>query len=153
MEVKAAFNNADKSVLGKRMEELGLEPYLIWWTMSFMADRQFKLVLDGEEGHARPVDTGIPQGSPAASIIFVTYLSGIFDAVEKACRSIRVLSCVDDIAWWAEGSNDQDVVDRLIGAVAAAGPLAARNGVSFGRGRRRLPCSIESEPAPQSIIS
>jgi hypothetical protein len=53
------------------MEELGLEPDLIRWTMSFMTDRQVRLVLDGEEGQANPVDTGIPQGSPAAQ----SYLS------------------------------------------------------------------------------
>jgi len=45
MDVKSAFNNVDKTFLGKWMEELGLEADLIRWTMSFMSDRRVKLVL------------------------------------------------------------------------------------------------------------
>ena len=99
MDVKSAFNNVNKALLGKRMEELGVEADLIHWTMSFMTDRRVKLVLDGEVGEENPVDTGVPQGSPAAPILFITYLSGIFDAVEKAAPGISGLSFVDDIGW------------------------------------------------------
>jgi len=78
------------------MEALGIEPDLIRWTGSFMSDRQVKLVLDGKTGEA-PVATDIPQGSPAAPILFVTYLSGIFDEVEAAVLGIQGLSFVDNI--------------------------------------------------------
>jgi len=47
------------------------------------SDRQVKIALDGEMGEAHPVDTGVPQGSPAAPILVITYLSGIFDEVEN----------------------------------------------------------------------
>ena len=57
MDVKSAFNNVDKTFLGKRMENLGVEADLIRWTMSFMTDRRVKLVLDGEVGEPSPVDT------------------------------------------------------------------------------------------------
>jgi hypothetical protein len=43
-----------------------------------MSDRQVKLVVDRGVGQANPVDTGIPQGSPAAQVLFITFLSGIF---------------------------------------------------------------------------
>ena len=82
MDVKSAFNNVDKMFLGKRMEELGMEADLIRWTMSFMSDRRVRLVLDGEVGEPNAVDTGVPQGSPAAPILFIMYLLGIFEAVE-----------------------------------------------------------------------
>jgi hypothetical protein len=61
---------------------MGLEPDLIRWMDYFMTGRQVKLVRDGETGDASPVDTGIPQGSPAAPILFATDLSGIFDELE-----------------------------------------------------------------------
>jgi len=109
MDVKSAFNNVDKTLLGKRMEELGVEADLIRWTMSFMSDRQVKLRLDGETGEPSAVDTGVPQGSPAAPILFVTYLSGIFEAVEQAVPGIRGLSFVDDIGWWADGRDEEAV--------------------------------------------
>jgi len=97
MDVKSAFNNVNKMILGQRMEDLGLEADLIRWTMSYMSDWQMKLVLDGETGEENPVDTGVPQGSPATPILFVTYHSCIFDAVEQAAPGISGLSFVDDI--------------------------------------------------------
>lgn len=63
---------------------------------------------------ARPVDTGIPQGSPAATILFVTYLSGVFEEVERKVPGISGLSFVDDIGWWAEGKGEE-VVSQVDG--------------------------------------
>ena len=113
MDVKSAFNNVDKTLLGKWMEELGVETDLIQWTMSFMSDRQVKLVLDGEVGEPNAVDTGVPQGSPAAPILFVTYLLGIFDVVEAAVPGVHGLSFVDDIGWWADGPDDKAVAENI----------------------------------------
>jgi len=131
MDVKPAFNNVGKTILGKRMEELGVEAVLIRWTMSFMTDRRVKYVLDGEVGDENPVDTGVPQGSPAAPILFVTYLSGILDAVEQAAPGISGLLFVDNVGWWAEGKNADEVAGKLTQAAAAAIEWAGRNGVAF----------------------
>jgi len=64
-----------------------------------MSDRRVKLVLDGERGGARPMDTGIPQGLPMAPILFVTNLSEIFDRVKSVVPGIRRLPFVDYIGW------------------------------------------------------
>ena len=99
MDVKTPFNNVNKALLGKRMEALELEPDLIRWTHNFMTGRNVKLVLDCEAGEVSPIDTGIPQGSPVAPILFATYLSGIFDEVERAVLDVQGLSFADDIGW------------------------------------------------------
>jgi len=57
-----------------------------------------RLVLDGMEGKAHEVDTGIPQGSPVAPILFTTYLSGIFEEAEKRVVGVKALSFADDIS-------------------------------------------------------
>ena len=135
MDIKSAFNNVSKTHLGRRMEALDIEPDLIRWTISFMTDRQVKLVLDGKTGEPSPVDTGIPQGSPAAPILFVTYLLGIFDEVEAAVPGVTGLSFVDDISWWAEGADDREVAAKLTAAAAASIEWAAGNGVAFDHGK------------------
>jgi hypothetical protein len=89
---ESVFNNVSKAHLGRRMEALELEPDLIRWTNSFMSNRQVKLVLDGEIGQVNPVNTGIPQGSPAAPVLFITYLSGIFNEMEQAVPGVKGLS-------------------------------------------------------------
>jgi len=120
MDVRSAFNNVSKSHLGRRMEALEIESDLIRRTGSFMSHRQVELVIDGKTGKASPVDTGIPQGSPAAPILFVTYLSGIFDEVESTAPGIRGLSFVDDIGWWADGTDDEAVAAKLSETAAAS---------------------------------
>jgi hypothetical protein len=120
MDVKSAFNHVRRTYLGKRIEALRLEPDLIRWTASFMTDRQVKLVLDGETGEVKAVDTGIPQSSPVAPILFVTYLSGIFDEVEKVVPDIKGLSFADDIAWWPKGKDAEEVAAKLAEGAAAS---------------------------------
>jgi len=131
MDVKSDFNNVSRVHLGKRMETLGIEPDLTRWTASFMSDRQVKLVLDDITGGASPVDTGIPQGSPAAPILFVTYPSAIFDKAEEVVPGVYGLSVVDDIGWWAAGTDDEVVAAMLSAAAAVALEWAAGNGVTF----------------------
>ena len=145
MDVKAAFNNVSKAILGKRMEALELEPDLIRWTDSFMTGRQVKIVLDGETGDASPVDTGIPQGSPAAPILFVTYLSGIFDEVERTVPGVKGLSFVDDIGWWAQAGNEEEIAAKLAGAAAAALNWAKDNGVAFDQGKTEAALQEEKQ--------
>jgi len=89
MDVKATFNNVSWTVPSRRLGELGIEPDLVRWTDSFMSDRRVKLVLEGREGGEHGVETGIPQGSPVAPILFTAYLSRVFDHVEEACPGIR----------------------------------------------------------------
>jgi len=131
MDVQAAFNNTDSQLLGKRMEALGIQQDLIRWTGSFMRNRKVRLVLDGTEGEAYEVDTGIPQGSPAAPILFITYLSGIFEEVEKRVPGVKALSFADDISWWAEGKNDKEVAEKLAKASKAAVAWGEENGITF----------------------
>ena len=70
------------------MEELGIEPDLIRWTDPFMSDRRVKLVLEGRESAKHEVETGVPQGFPAALMLFTAYLSGAFDYVGNECPGI-----------------------------------------------------------------
>ena len=135
MDVKSVFNNVSKVHLGRRMEVQSIKLDLIRWTTSFMSDHQVKLALDGGTGEAHPVDTGIPHGSPAAPILFITYLSGIFDEVEAIVPGVRGLSFVDDISWYAEGTDNSEVPAKLTKAVAATIKCASSNRVSFDHGK------------------
>jgi hypothetical protein len=152
MDVKSAFNNVSKVHLGKRMEELELEPDLIRCTESFMTGRQVKLVLGGETGDASPVDTGIPQGSPVAPILFVTYLSGIFGEVERTVPGVKGLSSADDIAWWAKGKDEEEVAAQLAEAAAASLDWAKDNGVAFDHGKTEAALFRKKRTASKASI-
>jgi hypothetical protein len=117
------------------MEALDLEPERILLTNSFMTGRQIKLVLDGEIGNASPVDTWIPQGSLAAPILFVTYISGIFDKVDRTVPGVKGLSFTDDIARWAKGKDGKEVAAKLTEAAAVSLDCAKNNGMAFDHGK------------------
>ena len=70
---------------------LGIEADLIRWTDSLMSDRRVRLVQEGREGEEHEVETGVSQGPPIAPILFMAYLSGVFDYVEGIKR--RSCSC------------------------------------------------------------
>ena len=99
-------------------------------------------------GSANPVDTGIPQGFPAAPILFITYLSGIFDEVERAVPGIKGLSFLDDIGWWVEGKDGEAGVAKLSDAVAASLDWAASNGVTFSHGKTEAALSRKKRQPP-----
>ena len=128
MGVKYAFNNVSRSHLGRGMEALKIQPDLIRWTGNFTPDRQVKLVLDGKRAEASRVDTGIPHGSPAAPVVFVTKLSRIFDEVQSTLPGVQGLSLVEDVGWWEGGVDDE-------AAAAASIVWAVINRVAFDHGK------------------
>jgi hypothetical protein len=125
---------------------------LIRWINSFMTTRRVILVLDGEEEVAREVETGIPQGSPATPIFFVTYLSGIFDKVEKVCDGVKALSPAGDIAWRAAGKSDQEAA-TLTKASETVCDWASRNGVAFDHGKTEAMFFSRGWRAPTASVT
>jgi hypothetical protein len=65
----------------------------------------------------------------------VVYISAIFQEVEETGQ-VKGLSFADDVAWWAEGRNDQEVAERLSRASEVACSWAGSNGYPVITGRR-----------------
>ncbi len=101
------------------MIELGIDGDLVTWTGSFLTDRKVQLVIDGHENKEREIETGIPQGSPVSPILFLIYISGVFDKVSEASPLFTSLSFVDDLGFIAYGSSVKEEV-KLFENVAKA---------------------------------
>ena len=118
IDVKEAFDHVSRSQLLKRMIDLGIDGDLVAWTKSFLTDRKIQLVIDGHDNKEREIKTGIPQGSPVSSILFLIYISGVFDAAAENNPAITSLSFVDDLGFIAFGTSVKEI-SQTLGTVAA----------------------------------
>ena len=113
MDVKGAFDHVSRSQLLKRMIDLGIDGDLVAWTKSFLTDRKIQLVIDGYDNKEREIETGIPQGSPVSPILFLIYVSGVFDAVTEDNPMVTSLSFVDDLGFIASGTPVKEIARTL----------------------------------------
>ena len=126
MDVKGAFDYVSRVKLAQRMRELKLDNDLIGWTQSFLTDRKVKLVIDGHANLEKGVETRIPQGSPVSPILFLIYISGVFDAVTTISPNALSLSFMDDLGFLVDGKSIHEIAANL----EKIGEVVLRWGVS-----------------------
>ncbi len=61
----------------------------------------------------REVKTRIPRDSLISSILFLIYISGVFNKVSKINSYVTSLSFIDDLGFIASGSSVKEVVKTL----------------------------------------
>jgi retron-type reverse transcriptase len=112
LDVKGAFDYIARKQLLKRMIELKIPGDITRWTDSFLKERKIQLVIDGYTCQERDIKTGVPQRSSVSPILFIIYLSGVFEAIE-AKIPIKALSFADDIGFIATGGSIKEIVKTL----------------------------------------
>src|ERR1700709_2020366 len=100
LDIKGAFDHISKNRLIEVLVNLKLPISLIKWVLSFMNDRILRLVFEGNIESFKPINTGIPQGSPISPILFLIYIRDLFKA-----NSIKFLSYMDDISLIASSKS------------------------------------------------
>jgi len=113
MDIKAAFPSVGRGILVHTMKGKGIDEDLIRWTASFLSDRTVEMVIEANVMERRPVESGIPQGSPLSPILFPIYTSGLIKWVEERVSRIDGLSFMDDVGWMATGSDVIQVVRKM----------------------------------------
>lgn len=131
LDVKGAFDYVAKNRLLSRMKELNIPSYLIKWTNSFLSKRRVQLVINGFTCPNREITTGVPQGSPVSPILFIIYLSGVFNSIEARIPEITALSFADDIALLAPGKTIEEIQRSLAIAGEEAISWGMANNVIF----------------------
>ena len=112
------------------MRAMDIGNYLVAWVDSFR-NRRVIMGVDGQDGEAMDVTTGLPQGSPISPVLFAIYIADIHEAVESQVEDSRGISFVDGVTWLVEGTDLNDVVSKLERCAAASLHWASCNAVSF----------------------
>ena len=112
-DIKGAYDYVLKTKLVERMLELGIDGDLIRWTRSFLTDQRVQLVIDGHINRKRDIKSGIPQGSSVLPILFLVYISGVFEKVSVSYPAISVIFFVDDLGFIASGYSVKELAKTL----------------------------------------
>lgn len=65
---------------------------------------------DNEE---KEIETGIQQGFPVSPLLFLIYISGVFNKVSETNPLVISLYFVDDVGFIASGSSVKELVKTL----------------------------------------
>lgn len=113
MDIKGAFDHVSRWQLIAQMIELEIDGDLVTWTDSFLTKQKIQPVIDGHNNNEKEIETGIPHGSPVLPILFLIYISGVFNKVLETNPLVTSLSFVDDLGFIASGSLVKEIVKTL----------------------------------------
>ncbi len=74
-----AFDSVPHRKLLGKLQELGLNAYIVNWISDYLTNRTQSVVLNGVSSTTLPVLSGVPQGSILGPLLFLMYLNDIND--------------------------------------------------------------------------
>ena len=115
----------------------GLQPWVIRWLRSYLEDRTARLVFDGETTERRPIRAGVPQGSPLSPILFILYISTLYDDLRRL-KGTTVVGFADNTNILAFGRDTQGCCRQLEEAWRICDRWAATRGMQFEASKSEL---------------
>ena len=131
MDVAVAFPSVARGCLLRMLSATEVDKNLVDWVNSFMKERKVVMSVDGQEGEAKEVETGLPQGSPVSPVLFTVYMADIHGEVDAQVEGCRGISFVDDITWVVEGEDLRDLTTKLGECADNSLRWAEKNAVCF----------------------
>src|SRR6201746_2840945 len=98
-----------------------------------MNDRILRLVFNGNIESFKPINTGIPQGSPISPILFLIYIRDLFKS-----NSIKFLSYMDDILFIASSKSFKQNIKILERETKILFELDTKNAIKFNIDKTKL---------------
>lgn len=102
VDVKGAFDKVHRDTLLKALGSLQVPEVAIRWICSFLSERSTSQVIDGWVLASRPVQVGIPQGSPISPLLFLLHTTPIYRLIRA--YGVQVIGYIDDITVYTRGT-------------------------------------------------
>ena len=88
LDFSKAFDKVDHKGLIMKLENLGIRGSLLSWISSFLFNREQVVLVDGRESEAKPVLSGVPQGTVLGPLFFLIYINDISKGLSKGTSLI-----------------------------------------------------------------
>ena len=110
-DVKGAYNNVATGPLLERLRQRRIPETMVKWIQDFCTDRKASVVVNGFTSEVEDLpQSGLPQGSPLAPILFLFFNA---DLVQASIKEGASMAFVDDYTAWVV-SNSAERNTRII---------------------------------------
>lgn len=93
LDISAAFDTIDHTVLLETLEsDLGIVGNSQNWIVSFLLEREQRVIINQVQSEGRGITSGVPQGSWLGPVLFLLYASGISQIVSKYLPSAHAFA-------------------------------------------------------------
>ena len=137
LDLKGAFDIVDHNLLLNMLCSKGLQPWLVRWLRSYLEDCTARLIFDGEAIECRLIRAGVPQGSPLSPILFILYISTLYDDLQRL-KGTTVVGFADNINILAFNRDTPGCCRRLEEAWRIYDRWAAARGIQFKASKSKL---------------
>ena len=162
MDQSAAYDLIDHPILIKKMIILGFQPDTIKWFVSYLADRQQQVQIDGAKSQKLHIgNKSVIQGSVLSCILYLLYildLPTIFHeqthTVEQTdeCRKPSLQTFVDDILTTIHREEKKSMQESIVSSIDIIETYMQANRLSLNRDKTQL-ILLGKPNSPKSHVS
>ena len=131
LDMSAAFDIVDHSLLIKKLELYGFDSDMTSWMSSYLSDRAQCVSIDGCLSRLMPVPQGVPQGSILGPLLYTIFTNelpeviheeqvcprpdqGSWPSYSMSCKSCGSLTCYADDTTYSCSSSDPDILSEKL---------------------------------------
>jgi ribonuclease HI len=129
LDVSGAFDNVSRPRLLHNLRKRRVDSKLVRWIDSFLTGRSTKLKLEEYTAPSKPIQTGIPQGSPMSLGLYLFYNADLIEACKT--ENTEAVGYVDDASILAIGPTSQHNCKTLKKIHRKAEQWAKQHGSQF----------------------
>ena len=131
MDVAGAFDTVSNQRLTHNLRKRKIPKWITDWLNSFLSDRSTTLAINRRVTGRFAVRTGIPQGSPLSSILYLFYNAELLEICDRPGKNTSAIGFVDDANILAYGKSTEENCKTLKAIHRQCETWASRHGSVF----------------------